>query len=111
MLVAIGGWIDTNTPFASIGLYLGDYPNNEVVFGETCTPPDSENCSSNATIGTIPKFLGVIDVVGIDRFEYRELEGKLEIDGGDIKLIFSDDFYFALDNPERVFEDGFEKEP
>jgi len=108
MLVAIGGWIDTNTPSAKIGLFQGDYPDNPVDFGETCTPPDSENCSDNAIIGTTPKFFGVIDEAGFDRFEYRELEGKLEIDGGDIKLIFSDDFNFAMDDPERLFHDGFE---
>ena len=107
-LVAIGGWLDTNTPYASIGLFLGHYPNNEIDFGETCTPPDSENCSSNATIGTMPQFFGVIELAGFDLFEYRELEGKLEIDGGDIKYIFADDFYFALDDPDRIFGDGFE---
>jgi len=108
VLIAIGGWLDTNTPFAKIGLFLGQYPENPVDFGETCTPPDSENCSDNAIIGTTPEFFGVIDVLGFDRFEYRELEGKLEIDGGDIKLIFADDFYFALDEPDRIFRDGFE---
>lgn len=108
MLVAIGGWFDTNTPYASIGLYLGEYPNNQIDFGETCVPPDSENCSSNATIGTASKFFGVIDPAGFDRFEYRELEGKLEIDGGDIKLIFADDFYFALVGSDQAFSDGFE---
>lgn len=111
MLVAIGGWVDTNTPYASIGLFLGEYPHNAIDFGETCIPPGSEQCTSNATIGTTPKFFGVIDVAGFDRFEYRELEGKLEVDGGDIKYIFADDFYFALDDPERVFGDGFEQSP
>jgi len=108
MLVAIGGWIDTNTPFAKLGLFLGEYPDNPMDFGETCDPPDSENCFSNSTIGTTPMFFGVIDVLGFDRFEYRELEGKLEIDGGDIKYIFSDNFYFVIDDPERLFRDGFE---
>jgi len=108
MLIAIGGWVDTNTPFAKLGLFLGDYPDNPVDFGETCTPPDSENCSDNAIIGTTPEFFGVIDEVGFDRFEYRELEGKLESDGADKKLIFSDDFHFAIDGPERLFSDGFE---
>jgi hypothetical protein len=77
-------------------------------FGETCDPPDSENCFSNSTIGTTPKFFGVIDELGFERFEYRELEGKLEIDGGDLKYIFADDFYFAIGDPERLFRDGFE---
>ena len=39
-----------------------------------------------------------------DRLETRQLE----IDGGDIKFIFSDDFYFAIGDPERLFRDGFE---
>ena len=107
-LVAIGGWIDTNTPFAKIGLFLGEYPDNPIGFGETCTPPGSENCSNNAVIGTTPEFFAVIDEAGFDRFEYRELEGKLEIDGADIKLIFADDFYYAFDDPNRLFCDGFE---
>lgn len=105
---AIGGWVETNTPFAKIGLFIGEYPGNPVDFGETCDPPGSENCWNNATIGTAHQFFGVIDTTGFERFEYRELEGKLEIDGGDIKLIFSDDFYFVLSNPDLVFGDGFE---
>ena len=108
ILYAIGGWVETNTPFAKLGLFLGEYPDNPVDFGETCDPPDSENCSGNAIIGTTPKFFGVIDEAGFDLFEYRELEGKTEIDGGDIKLIFADDFYFVIDDPDRVFKDGFE---
>lgn len=106
--IAIGGWIDTNTPPAKLGLFLGEYPDNPMDFGETCDPPDSENCFSNSTIGTTPKFFGVIDEAGFDRFEFRELEGKLEIGGGDIKLIFSDDFSFAFGESDHVFRDGFE---
>jgi hypothetical protein len=108
MLYAVGGWVDTNTPFAKLGLFLGEYPDNPVDFGETCDPPDSENCFDNAIINTTPEFFGVIDKAGFELFEYRELEGKLEIDDGDIKLIFADDFYFVIDNPDRVFKDGFE---
>jgi hypothetical protein len=108
LLYAVGGWVDTNTHFAKLGLFLGEYPDNPVDFGETCNPPDSENCSDNAIIGTTPEFFGVIDKAGFELFEYRELEGKLEIDGGDIKLISADDFYFVIDNPDRVFKDGFE---
>jgi len=51
--------------------------------------------SSNAKIGTSPKFFGVIDALGFSKFEFRELEGKLEPGGGDIKFIFADDFSFA----------------
>ena len=72
--------------------------------------PSILSASCNSTIGTTPKFFGVIDDVGFDLFEYRELEGKLEIDGGDIKLIFSDDFSFAFGEPDRLFHDGFESQ-
>lgn len=34
LLVAIGGWLDTNTPYASIGLFLGVYPNNELILAK-----------------------------------------------------------------------------
>jgi len=108
LLHAIGGWVSTNTPYAKIGLFIGDYPENPVDFGKTCDPPESENCIGNSTIGTAHQFFGVIDTAGFERFEYRELEGKLEIDGGDIKYIFSDDFYFVLGDPELVFKNGFE---
>ncbi|MCP3964350.1 MAG: hypothetical protein GY719_41510 [bacterium] len=106
VLYGIGGWIDTNTPFAKVGLFRGTYPDNPVDFGETCDP-DGENCSDNAIIGTTPEFFGMIDPAGFERFEYRELEGKLEPFGGDIKLIFSDDFYFAV-GVAAIFTDGFE---
>jgi hypothetical protein len=107
-LVAMGGWIDTNTPFAKLGLYLGEHPQNKVKFGETCDPPDSENCFSNSVITNALKFWGVIDTQGFSAVEFRELEGKLEFDGGDIKFIFADDFWFAFRNTDRISRDGFE---
>ena len=107
-LVAIGGWIDTNTPFAKLGLYLGEYPQNQVDFGETCDPPESENCSSNSVITNSSKFWGVIDTQGFSMFEFRDLEGKLEFDGGDIKFIYADDFWFAFHNSDVTFKNGFE---
>ncbi len=108
LMYAIGGWIDTSTPYAKLGLFLGNYPENPVNFGETCDPPDSENCYSNSTIGTGKQFFGVIDEAGFERFEYRELEGKLEPDGADIKYIFADDFSFATGPSTKIFRDGFE---
>lgn len=108
VIYAIGGWVETNTPFAKIGLFIGEYPDNAVDFGETCDPPGSENCYGNSTVGTTPQFFGIIDTDGFERFEYRELEGKLEIDGGNIKYIFSDDFYYVLSDPDLVFKNGFE---
>jgi len=94
LFLGIGGYISTNTPPASIGLFLGNFPSNLVDFGETCDS-NGENCISNAAIGTSPKFFGVIDALGFNKFEFRELEGKLEIGGGDIKFISADDFSFA----------------
>lgn len=108
VLRAVGGWVHTNTPFAKIGLFLGNYPDNPVDFGETCEPPDSENCVANAIIGTTPKFFGVIDEAGFERFEYRELEGKLEVGGGDLKYIFADDFRISPVGGPLIFRDGFE---
>lgn len=107
--VAHGGWVETNTPFAKLGIYLGNYPDNPVDLGETCDPPGSENCSGNDVLGTESKFFGVIDPVGFVQIEYRELEGKLEPPGdGDLKYIFADDFYFSLGAGEKIFGDGFE---
>lgn len=111
LIYAVGGWIDTNTPYAKLGMFIGEYPDNPVDFGETCDPPDSENCISNATIGTQSEFFGVIDAAGFERFEYRELEGKIEGSGeGDLKYIFADDFYFVAGTQEIIFKNNFESE-
>ena len=106
--VAHGGWIDTNTPPAKLGIFLGNYPDNPVDLGETCDPPGSENCWGNDALGTESKFFGIIDAAGFERIEYRELEGKLEPLGGDLKYIVADDFYFGLGEGEKIFGDGFE---
>ena len=108
LIYATGGWVETNTPFAKIGLFIGEYPENPVDFGETCDPPDSVNCVPNSTIGTAYAFFGVIDTDGFLGFEFRELEGKLEVDGGDIKSIFADDFYFVLGDTDWIFDNSFE---
>jgi hypothetical protein len=107
-LVAIGGWVSTNTPPAKLGLYLGNYPTNPIDFGETCVPPDSENCTNNSAVSTASQFWGVIDTDGFTQFEFRELEGKLEIDGADRKNIFADDFWFASESSDLIMRDGFE---
>lgn len=86
----IGGWIETNTPYLELGLFLGGYPNNPVDFGETCDG-DGENCISNALLGTAHAFFGVIDTDGFTRFEFRDLEGTL----GEHKFLFADDFTIA----------------
>lgn len=108
-LVAIGGWVETNTPFAKLGLFLGNYPDNPVDFGETCDPPGSENCTPNDVVTTAHQFWGVIETNGFPGFEFRELEGLLEPGGGDIKLIFSDDFWFAFETIDWIYSHGFEQ--
>ena len=79
-LVAIGGWIDTNTPPAKLGLFLDGNELNPVDFG------DADG------LGTQTRFFGVIDAGGFTRFDFRELEGTI----GDQKFIFADDFTLAL---------------
>jgi len=109
--VAIGGWIETNTPPAKLGIFLANYPDYPLDLGETCDPPGSEICSGNDVLGTTAKFFGVIDPAGFERIEFRELEGQLEPPGpgeGDLKYIFADDFYFGLDDGEIIFDNGFE---
>ena len=84
VLYGIGGWVDTNTPFAKVGLYIGSYNG------------DVEGGVIDQTVGTQPVFFGVIDPDGFTQVEYRELEGKTEGSfEGDLKNIFADDFYFA----------------
>lgn len=107
-LIAVGGWLRTNTPFAKVGLFLGEYPDNPVDFGETCDPPGSENCVDNAIVGTTPAFFGVVEAAGFAKFEYRELEGKLEQGGGDLKNLFADDFSYVISGAALIFRDGFE---
>jgi len=106
--VAIGGWFETNTPPAKLGVYLGDYPDNPIDLGEICDPPGSENCISNSVMTVQHQFWGVVEPAGFAQFEFRELEGKLEIGGGDIKYIFADDFWFAFRASDGIFTDGFE---
>jgi len=98
VFIAMGAYIDTNTPYAKLGMFLGQYPNNPVGFGETCDA-EGNNCLPASVIGTSQEFFGVIDPDGFSSFEYRELEGKLEGMGGDLKYIFSDDFYFVIAQP------------
>jgi len=89
LMYGLGGWVDTNTPFAKVGLFVDTY----TFFGSLCDTVDCDDIS----IGTSPQFVGVIDPLGFTQLEFRELEGKLEPFGGDIKLIFADDFTIAVD--------------
>ncbi|MEQ8495745.1 MAG: hypothetical protein RLW42_16155, partial [Gammaproteobacteria bacterium] len=65
-LLGIGGWFDTNTPFAKLGLFLGSYTG------------DPADAVIDATIGTTPVFFGMIVPAGFSTVEFRELEGKTE---------------------------------
>lgn len=76
-LVAIGGWITTNTPPAKLGLLLDGIA---VDFGAA------------DVLGTQYRFFGAIAPGGFFQFDFRELEGTI----GDQKLIFGDDFTFAF---------------
>lgn len=78
-LVAIGGWVRTNTPPAALTLYLDGDPQNTVDFG-----------AAGALSGP-SWFFGVIDTNGFTLFDFRETEGTID----DQKFIFGDDFYFA----------------
>lgn len=79
-LVAVGGWIQSNTPPAKVGLFLD---------GDFSTPIDF-GAAGELTGGY--RFFGIIDPAGFSRFDFRELEGTAE----DQKLIFADDFTFAF---------------
>lgn len=74
-LAAIGGWISCNQ--GSIELRL-----DGVAVG----------FSGNNNLTNTPKFFGAIDPAGFSQFEWEELEAT----PGDWKLIFSDDFTFAV---------------
>lgn len=89
-LYALGGWIDSNTIPAKIGLFLGPGLGGQVDLGETCDP-DGSNCVDNAILSHQHQFYGVIVPDGVTEFEFRELEGKSE----DAKYIFADEFAFG----------------
>lgn len=78
-LLAIGGWVRTNSPPAGIAIFLDGDMQRSVDFG-----------NANALSGPA-RFFGVIDTDGFSVFDFRETEGTI----GDQKLIFGDDFYFA----------------
>ncbi|MHC4131303.1 MAG: hypothetical protein ACYSSP_09020 [Planctomycetota bacterium] len=94
-LYAVGGWFETNTPPAKLGLFLDNEPCS-VDFGEICDiiNGEPENCV-DLLLSTQPAFYGVIDTNGFTTFEFRELEGV----PGDQKLLFSDDFTFGVAPP------------
>jgi len=80
VIVAVGGWITTNSPPASIQIFLdGDFQN----------PPDFGGAN---TLEGPYEFFGVVRPAGFTVFDFRELEGTI----GDQKFVFGDDFYFAF---------------
>lgn len=76
-MVAIGGWIETNTPPAKVELSLDGVA---VHFG------------GPTFLSTQHAFFGAIDLSGFSQFEFLETEAM----PGDWKLMFSDDFTYAF---------------
>lgn len=85
MLFGVGGWIQTNTPFAGISLFLDSAP---VDFG------DLPGGGDPTVVGTTPLFFGVIDTDGFNTFLWQETEGTFD----DQKFIFADDFTLAVNS-------------
>ncbi|MGD8395680.1 MAG: FlgD immunoglobulin-like domain containing protein, partial [Candidatus Eiseniibacteriota bacterium] len=82
VLQGMGGWIETNTPPASVVFYV-----DGVLVDFEGYP-----------IGTSHRFLGVIDVDGFHTVEVLETEGT----PGDQKFIFSDDYTFGVSSAASV---------
>ena len=79
-LVAIGGWIDSNTGGAKISLIIDGDDLNPINFG-----------GANGLSGP-SRFFGVIDPAGFSAFHFSETEGTI----GDQQFVFADDFTFAF---------------
>lgn len=80
-MVAIGGWVRTNTPPAKVYLYI-----------DGSTQPISFGAASSLSAGPAT-FFGYLDPAGFDAFEFREVEGVAT----DAKYVFFDDFTMAYD--------------
>lgn len=76
-LLAIGGWVRTNTPPADLNLFIDGM---RLDFGDA------------GILDTGYAFFGAISSTPFQRFEFREMEGA----GDEAKFIFADDFSFAL---------------
>jgi hypothetical protein len=76
-LYAVGGYLETNTPNASLEFLLDG--NIVIDFG------------ADGFLGTEHKFFGVIDHGGFNQVEMRETDGVLL----DQKLIYGDQFFFG----------------
>jgi hypothetical protein len=80
-LIGVGGWLRSNTPPAKVQFVLTSPPN----------PPEVVDFG-DPTLSGAHRFFGVIDTRGFSTFEVVETEGVV----GDQKLIFADDFTFAV---------------
>lgn len=78
-LYAAGGYIKTSTVGAALVLVIDDDEINRIDFGKLSD--------------TAYHFFGVIDTRGFNRFQFKEIDGKI----GQKFLIFGDDFTFAID--------------
>jgi hypothetical protein len=87
VIYGVGGWIRTNTPIASMSLVLDSALATErpISFGNNADLLDTQFA-----------FFAVIDTDGFTRFDYEETE----FDADELKLIFADDFLFAVPLPE-----------
>lgn len=79
--VGVGGWLTSNTPGARVQFLLTSPPDPPVVVDFV-----------DPVVSSAHKFFGVIDTRGFSSFEVVETEGVVE----DQKLIFGDDFGFAV---------------
>ncbi|MEW6535417.1 MAG: PEP-CTERM sorting domain-containing protein [Candidatus Auribacterota bacterium] len=95
-LYGVGGWVDTNTPFASVEIYLDGDTQNPVDFGDRMVNGNPVDAS---LVGTMAVFFGVIDTDGFSSFLFQEVEGTPD----DMKFIFADDFTFGF-SPSAIPE-------
>jgi hypothetical protein len=92
-LVAVGGWLESNTGGARVQFQL----DGGVPIG-----------FDDPTVTSLHKFFGVIDTSGFTTFEIYETEGVV----GDQEFIFADDFTFGdatppINNPPVAVADAF----
>lgn len=85
-LVAIGGWVETNTPYAGLNMYLDGNMDAPIDFNDV-------------VLGTQYQFFGLIALDGFNQFEYREIEGTMD----DAKYIFGDNFFFAYIHNQTIW--------
>jgi len=82
----------TGAYFSGIGL-----ANLELLLDDTVTVPAGKT-------GTGFQFFGVISALPFQRFQWREVDGKV----GDPRLLFMDNFIIGLPGDDLIFAHGFE---